>query len=134
MFATDLETRPKLEAVMQEESWIIDGNYGSSLEERIKWADTVIFLDLPVWVCLISVVRRYFTYRGTHRPDMNEGNNERLTRDFIGWILSYRRTRRPRVLALLKANRHDTSVIILRSRREAREFVKSLSAAESGPG
>ncbi|MEM7365575.1 MAG: AAA family ATPase, partial [Pseudomonadota bacterium] len=70
------DVRPHLDAVMARDTWIIDGNYSSSIEERIQRADTVIFLDLPVWLCLLGAVRRYFQYRGTNRPDMTEGNNE----------------------------------------------------------
>ena len=125
------DVRPHLEDVMARDTWIIDGNYGSSIEERIRRADTVIFLDMPVWVCVFGAVRRYFQYRGTHRPDMTEGNNERLTLDFLGWIFGYRRNRRPRVLALLNARRHDTRITILRSRGESREFVRALSATGS---
>ena len=120
------EIRPDLDAVMAREEWIIDGNYSSSLEARVQRADTVFFLDLPVWVCIAGVIARYLKYRGTNRPDMTEGNNERLTLDFLGWILNYRRQRRPRVLALLKANQHDTRVTILRSRGEVSAFMSAI--------
>ncbi|PDH37872.1 MAG: hypothetical protein CNE99_07685 [OM182 bacterium MED-G24] len=122
MLATGTEheaVRPRLDAAMAQDTWIIDGNYSSSIEERIQRADTVIFLDMSVWVCVTGAVRRYFQYRGTHRPDVTEGDNERLTMDFLGWILGYWRNRRPRVLALLNAPRHDTRVTILRRRRES---------------
>jgi len=38
--------------IVKGESWIIDGNYGATMDIRIQAADTVIFLDFPRRVCL----------------------------------------------------------------------------------
>ena len=32
--------------------WVVDGNYGGTLELRAELADTIVFLDLPRRVCL----------------------------------------------------------------------------------
>ena len=42
----------RLRAVMSGERWIIDGNYGSTMELRMASCDTVIFLDYPAELCL----------------------------------------------------------------------------------
>ncbi|WP_449164229.1 hypothetical protein [Streptococcus hyovaginalis] len=52
--------------LLEKEAWIIDGNYGSSLELRFKACDTIVFLDYPLEVCLEGVMNRV----GTVRPDM----------------------------------------------------------------
>jgi adenylate kinase family enzyme len=36
---------------LKKESWIMDGNFGGTMEMRMAAADTVIFLDLPRTVC-----------------------------------------------------------------------------------
>ena len=33
--------------IIQNDKWIIDGNYGSTMELRMQACDTVIFLDYP---------------------------------------------------------------------------------------
>ncbi len=86
---------------MRGECWIMDGNYRSTLDQRIPEADTIIFLDLPRLTCLRRVVKRRVQYHGKTRPDMGPGNPERIDASFLKWIWNYPRDARPRVLALL---------------------------------
>ena len=37
--------RARLAEIIAKDSWIIDGNYGSTLELRMQACDTVVFLD-----------------------------------------------------------------------------------------
>ena len=39
----------KLTEIMRTESWIIDGNYGRTIEMRMKYCDTVFLLDYPLF-------------------------------------------------------------------------------------
>ena len=56
----------RIQEIVVQDEWIIDGNYCFSLEMRMKACDTVFFLDYPLELCLASVDAR----RGTVRPDM----------------------------------------------------------------
>ena len=42
------------------DSGVVDGNYSSYLDSRIKWADLIIFIDIPTNVKLYRIFRRYF--------------------------------------------------------------------------
>jgi adenylate kinase family enzyme len=86
----------ELRGVLAQDRWIIDGNYGSSLPERLIRADTVVWLDYPTHLCLGRVVRRWWQYRGRSRPDMTEGCPERLNLEFLLYVLSFRRAWRKR--------------------------------------
>jgi len=77
------------------EAWILDGNYGGTMDIRLAAADTIIFLDLPPLLCLWRVGTRQIRYRGRTRPDMGPGCPERLTSFFLKYIWNYRRDRRP---------------------------------------
>lgn len=44
---TKQEFDAKLSEIIKQEEWIIDGNYGRTLEMRFEECDTVFFLDLP---------------------------------------------------------------------------------------
>lgn len=83
------------------ERWIIDGQYGSTLPGRLARADTVIYLDLPMPLCLARVLRRTIAGYGRSRAEMPEGCPERFDGEFLKYIWHYRRTHRPRMLALV---------------------------------
>ena len=124
--STDREIESAVKKILDDDTWIMDGNYGGTMVERMDRADTIIFLDLPTLTCLRGVIARFFKYRNTNRPDMTEGNNERLTLDFLGWILSYKRTRRPKVLSLMSLHKHHKNVFILDSRKAVKAFLTWL--------
>jgi adenylate kinase family enzyme len=118
------EWRAIQERLVAEERWIIDGNYGGTMELRLAAADTVVFLDLPTHVCLRRVILRRLRSRfGAPRPDL--GAEDRLTIEFLRWIAGYRRTRRPGILRRLAAL-NETRVVILRSDPEVRAFLDAV--------
>jgi len=132
--STDEEIRRAIEQIFETDRWIMDGNYSGTMEMRMARADTIIFLDLPTLACLCGVIARYLTYRDRTRPDMTEGNIERLGFDFLAWILTYRRRRRPKVLSLLNRHSHDRTIITLQSRRAVDSFIDELRAEHRAAG
>ena len=48
----------RLNEMMKEEKWIIDGNYLRTLEMRLKECDTVFLLDYPLEICLSGAQER----------------------------------------------------------------------------
>lgn len=90
--STDEEFFPKVEALMEEPRWVIDGTYTRTLHLRLPYADTVIWLDLPRRTCLLSIVRRVMLNYGTVRPELPEGCAEKWDWEFMRWIWNYRRT------------------------------------------
>ena len=50
---------PEIAMFMEQESWIIDGNYDDLLQEqRLEMADKIIFVMLPRLQCLIRALKR----------------------------------------------------------------------------
>jgi adenylate kinase family enzyme len=80
----------ELRGVLVQDRWIIDGNYGSSLPERLTRADTVVWLDYPTHLCLARVFKRWWQYQGQTRPDMTEGCPENLNLEFLHYVLVFR--------------------------------------------
>jgi adenylate kinase family enzyme len=104
------------------EVWVMDGNYGGTLERRLARAEAAVFLDLSRWSCLLGVFRRALATWGRTRPDMAAGCVERLPRmDFLRWMWGWPRRSRPRVMTSLAAS--GLPVVHLRSRREIERWL-----------
>ena len=112
----------RLSNTMQNDAWIIDGNYASTLALRLQACDTVIFLDYPLDVCLRGIQAR----KGSARPDMPwvEQQDEEDA-DFIQFIKNYNSQNRPTVLALLKQH-SDKQIHIFKTRNEANDFLNHM--------
>ena len=109
-----------LSDILKKDEWIIDGNYSSTMEMRIKSCDTIIFLDYPLDVCLKGVNER----KGTKRSDMPWIETEDDI-SFIEFIKEYNSVNRPQVLDLF--NKYpEKKIYIFKNRKEADEFVAKL--------
>jgi adenylate kinase family enzyme len=100
--STDTDWRYTVDALAQQDRWVMDGNYRSSLDLRLPRADTIIFLDMPRHLCLWRILTRWLDYAGTTRPDMAPDCPERLNWEFMRYVWNYP-SRRPAVLTKLKA-------------------------------
>jgi len=98
------ELRAALAPIVASDCWLIDGNYGSTMEARLKRADTVVYLDYPITLCLWRAAQRVWFYRGRSRPDMAEDCPERFNFEFFWYIANWNRHARPRTENLLKAS------------------------------
>ena len=107
----------RLSDILEKDEWIIDGNYGSTMELRMAVCDTVIFLDYPLDVCLDGIKER----RGKPRSDMPWIETEEDA-EFIEFIKNYNEQQKPKVLELLEKY-SDKSIIILESREQADMFL-----------
>lgn len=103
------------------DAWIIDGNYGSTLDLRFARADTVIWLAPSRWRCLAGVLRRRLSARGA--AVQAPGCPERVTLDFLRWIWRYDRDARPVLDAALTRHREHLRIVQLTSRQQARAFL-----------
>ena len=118
------ELRDKLAVIVATEHWLIDGTYGGTLAARLPRADTVIYLDYPIRLCVARLFKRIWTYRGRSRPDMTEGCPERLDIGFLFYLIRWNSGPRVRTEARLKG--HEAKVIRLRSPAELQRWLDSF--------
>jgi len=117
--------RTKVEQILKRDSWIIDGNYGGTLDIRLAACDAVIFLDVSRLTCLKRVMKRVVSYRKHSRPDMAAGCPEKVNWPFMKYIWDYPRKRKPAVLEKLNFYSKTKAIVVLRSSREVENFIAS---------
>lgn len=93
----EADWRARIDQLVAGDRWIIDGNYGGSMDARLARADTAILLDYPTWLCLSRVVRRITSLHGTVRPDAPAGCPERWDWEFLAYIAAFRRRKTPSI-------------------------------------
>lgn len=108
-------------------NWVMDGNYGGTMDLRIARTDMIIFLHYPSWVCLFREIGRTLKYLGRVRPGMTAGCPTRISFEFWNYIWHYNKTRAPVILEKLKSIGPHQEAIILHSNREVRNWLKSIS-------
>ena len=116
------EFNKKLSKVLVKERWIIDGNYQSSLEMRLKACDTVFLLDFPTEVCLEGAKARV----GQKRDDMPWFETE-LQDNFKQKILNFEHDKLPEIYDLLDEYKEGKNILIFKSRKEADEYIDKLA-------
>lgn len=119
---TQKEFDAKLNKILKEYRWIIDGNYQRTLEMRLKKCDSVFLFDISTELCLEGAKSRI----GKQRVDLPWLETE-FDDDFKQWIYDYKTKTLPITMDLLKQYQDEKQVIIFKSREESEEFLKKLS-------
>lgn len=118
--------------LMQRDRWIIEGTYLSSSDERLKAADTIIFLDIPVPTCLWRVIKRRVQDHNKTRPDLPEGCTEKLHWTYLLKVLVFP-LRGRRLYFEKKAELEQTQNICfyrLTSRKRVVEFLHNVAGEQ----
>lgn len=107
-------------------SWIMEGNYGGTIDARLRRADTVIFLDYSAASCLAGLLKRILLSRlGIEkRGTVVRGCNDRFTLRLLREAVSFRRKHRRGILSGI-ARFPSIRLIHLRNRRETVAFLES---------
>lgn len=80
----------KLKEIISKDKWIIDGNYGRTLEMRIQSCDTIFLLDFSIDECLAGAESRI----GKQRVDMPWIETE-FDEKFRQWIIDFPKNELP---------------------------------------
>jgi len=109
-------------------TWVVDGNYASTLDIRLAAADTVVFLDIHPPAALLGIMAR--RHRHTGERYAHEGVYDPVNPGVVRYVLAYRHTMRPRVRRLLAEHvGPGTAVHRFTTRRAADRWMESLPVA-----
>lgn len=111
---------------LKKDKWILDGNFHRTLDLRLDYCDTVILLNYPTPVCYFRVIKRVIANAGKTRSDMTEGCPERFDREFLKYVLSFKKKKLPKIKETL-AKRKEVNLIEIKSDYALKKFLKSLN-------
>lgn len=121
--------RQTVSKLVQRDVWIMDGNYRSTLNIRLSAADSVVFLDLPPWICALRAIKRRIEYRKRPRPDIADGCKEPLFDpqlfQFVRHVLSYPDRAKPYVMQQLNAIGYDKHIVLLKTTKDVNDFLSA---------
>ena len=109
----------RLIEILETDSWIIDGNYGRTIEIRLKYCDTVFLLDYPLDVCLAGAEERV----GKQREEI-PWVEEELDEEFRQWIIDFPNTKLPQIYDLLGQYGKGKEIHIFHSRDDANKYLE----------
>lgn len=117
----------KQEDVLKNEpQWIIDGNYADSLELRLAYADTIIFLDLPRFVYFPRIFKRYLQNYGKVRVDMADGCQEQLDFEFIQFVWTFKRQHYDKLVKKIAKRTPQQQFVHLTTRKSVTDYLAAL--------
>jgi adenylate kinase family enzyme len=122
----DATFRAEVAALAARPAWVMDGNYGATLDLRLPRADLVVLCDPPCLRCVARVLRRRWAHRAGTRPDLPDGCPEQLDLLSLRHIWAYPRRSRPRLLAAVAAASPTPPVVRLRTTADARRWLAGL--------
>ncbi len=111
-----------MQALAQEKQWIIEGTYIGSSEPRLEAADTIIFLDIPLWVCFRRIIKRHLKFNGHNRRDLPLECTDKLTPLRMLKVLIFPLQSRKALMQKL-CNYKSKQIIRLHSANEVKDFL-----------
>lgn len=124
---TKVEFDERLHSELMKPKWVLDGNYNRTIEECIKYCDTVVFLDYNRIISIYGVIKRFFMYRRRTRNDIADGCSEQLNFEFLKWVWTFNDVYRSRYLEILSKHK-DKNIYLIKSRRAKDRFIKDMAA------
>ncbi len=111
------ELQTEVAQIINADKWIIDGNYISTMEQRVQAAELVIFMDCPVEQCLSGIRERC----GMQRSDMPWVESE-PDEEFVEFVKKFQVETKP-VIEEILGRYPDKTIVIFKSREEAAKWL-----------
>ena len=111
----------RIKDIFSTQEWIIDGNYGRTIEMRMKECDTVFLFDLPTEVCIQGATERI----GKGRYDMPWIETE-LDPEFELFIREFPETTLKKIYGLIEKYKNEKTVVVFKSREEADKYISEI--------
>ena len=108
----------RLSAILAGGRWIIDGNYGRTLEMRLQACNTVFLFDVPVNDCLEGIRTRL-----SQKHDDLPWKETELDAEFMQWVADFPNEKLPKIYRLLEQYENERNIVVFHSREEADAYI-----------
>ena len=105
-----------------EDKWIIEGNYKSTLKERLERADLVIFLDYKTISLLYGILKRNITNFNKEKSEI-KGCKERVSKDFFKYAITFNLKKENLLELIYNTENIKEKLIIIKSRRKLQKWL-----------
>lgn len=130
--AARLQLNRQQNKFMQEhDHCIIDGNYSSTMPDRMKQADLIIWLQVSRMTAIKRVIQRSLRQKWWHqsRIDMAENFSEHFDREywqFLKFVWDYPRRNNQLIKANYQKYAVNKTLVILKNQSEKEQFLQDL--------
>jgi adenylate kinase family enzyme len=93
---------------------VVDGNYTNFLEDRVNWADLIIFIKLPTLILLYRNLKRFISIELDleKRKGAVVGHKNIFTKRHFLWVLNWNRNIRKKIFLILNSAKSKKVLII----------------------
>jgi adenylate kinase family enzyme len=123
--ASAAEFRVKVEAIVAEPRWIIEGNYLRTLPLRLARAERLYLLDYPPRIYRWRVLKRVVCGYGRTRADMAPRCPEKWDLEFAMYVWRFHRDYRLQLLAMVESS--GLPVVRFAQPREAAAYLRGVA-------
>ncbi len=108
---------------IDEDKWITDGTYNSTLKQRLEKADFIIYLDYSSIAQIKGVLGRFIRNHGKEKQEI-PGCNEKMSWKFFLWVVNWRKNKRKTIIENIKEVDND-KIYIFKTRRQLNKWYKN---------
>lgn len=118
------EKQERIQKLIENKKWVIEGVSG----QVFKSAELIVFLDIPLWKCILNILMRFAQNGLKTRSDLPENCPEYLgVVKAIKVAFIYQRVTRPLLFNLANELTLNQKIIFINKRSECEKFLASLS-------
>jgi|SRR3989344_4310505 len=118
------ERKEKIRNLIDNKKWIIEGVSG----QVFKSAELIIFLDIPLWECILGILKRFAQNGLKTRNDLPKNCPEYIgVFKAIKVAFIYQKVTRPLLLNLANELTLNQKIIFIKKRADCEGFFASLS-------
>ena len=111
------------------DGWVIDGSYGAFHQERrMSEADEIVILMFNRFSCLYRAIKRRIQYHKKPRESMTEGCEERISFEFLMWLIWKGRTKRRLDKFKEIQAKYSEKTVVLKTQKQLDDYLASRLA------